>query len=87
MPEVVKAVKWNTPFYGLPGQGWFLAYHCFTRHVQVTFFRGTSLVPLPPGPSKTPETRYLKIHEGEALDEARFTNWVLQASALPGERL
>lgn len=87
VPGVAKAVKWNTPFYGVEGQGWFLAVHCFTRYVTVTFFRGTSLDPVPPGPSKTPETRYLKIHETDVFDEAQFADWVRQASRLPGERL
>jgi hypothetical protein len=87
VPEVHKAVKWNTPFYGIEGEGWFLGFHCFTRYVKVTFFRGTSLRPVPPGESKTPETRYLDIHEDDELDEAQFTAWVKQASELPGERL
>jgi hypothetical protein len=87
VPAVEKAVKWNTPMYGVADQGWFLAFHCFTKYVKVTFFRGTSLRPVPPGESKTPETRYLDIHEDDVLDEARFTEWVKQASRLPGERL
>lgn len=86
VPGVAKAVKWNSPFYGIEGEGWFLSYHCFTRYVKVTFFRGTSLDPVPPGQSKHPEVRYLDIHEG-GLDEARFAAWVAQASRLPGERL
>jgi hypothetical protein len=86
VPGVQKAVKWNTPFYGLEGEGWFLSYHCFTRYVKVTFFRGTSLTPVPPGPSKHPEVRYLDIHE-DAFDEAQFRSWVEQASRLPGEKL
>jgi hypothetical protein len=84
---VRKAVKWNSPFYGIEGDGWFLSYHCFTRYVKVTFFRGTSLDPAPPGSSKHPEVRYLDIREEEAFDEAQFRNWVGQASRLPGERL
>jgi hypothetical protein len=87
VPGVHKQVKWNTPFYGMQGQGWFLAVHCYTRYVQVAFFRGTSLQPVPPGTSKTPETRYLKIHEDDQLDEAQFTAWVQQASHLPGDHL
>jgi hypothetical protein len=83
VPNVRKAVKWNSPFYGIEGRGWFLAFHTFTRYVKVTFFRGTSLLPIPPGPSKTPDTRYLDIHEGE-LDEAQLAKWVKQAAALPG---
>jgi hypothetical protein len=86
VPGVYKAVKWNSPFYGIEGEGWFLSLHCFTKYVKVTFFRGTSLRPVPPGESKHKEVRYLDIHEGE-LDEAQFTAWVKQASQLPGERL
>jgi hypothetical protein len=86
VPGVRKAVKWNSPFYGVEGQGWFLSYHCFTKYVKVTFFRGASLDPVPPGASRRPEVRYLDIHEGQ-LDEARFVDWVKQASRLPGERL
>jgi hypothetical protein len=83
VPQVRKAVKWNSPFYGLQGQGWFLSFHVFTRYVKVTFFRGTSLRPIPPGESKHQEVRYLDIHEGE-LDEAQLAAWVKQAAALPG---
>jgi hypothetical protein len=86
VPRVYKAVKWNSPFYGLEGQGWFLSYHCFAKYLKVTFFRGTSLRPIPAGESKHSEVRYLDIHEGQ-LDEARFTDWVKQASQLPGERM
>jgi hypothetical protein len=86
VPDVHRAVKWNSPFYGTPGAGWFLSFHCFAKYVKVTFFRGTSLRPMPPGESKTPETRYLDIHEDE-LDEAQLAKWVKQASRLPGERL
>lgn len=86
VPGVHKAVKWNSPFYGIQGQGWFLSYHCFTNYVKVTFFRGTSLNPVPPGASKHKEVRYLDIREGQ-LDEAQFVDWVKQASRLPGERL
>lgn len=86
VPRVSKAVKWNSPFYGLEGEGWFLAYHCFEKYIKVTFFRGTSLDPVPPGTSKHKEVRYLDIREDD-LDEAQFTDWVKQASRLPGERL
>jgi hypothetical protein len=87
VPGVRKAVKWNSPFYGAPdAEGWFLNYHCFTRYVKVTFFRGTSLRPVPAGKSKHSEVRYLDIHEGQ-LDEARFAGWVRQASRLPGEKM
>ena len=87
VPKVRKAVKWNSPFYGLEGQGWFLSYHCFAKYVKVAFFRGTSLDPVPPGTSKQKEVRYLDIREDDALDEAQFAAWVKQASALPGERM
>ncbi|MEZ2132057.1 MULTISPECIES: DUF1801 domain-containing protein [unclassified Sinorhizobium] len=87
VPDVQKAVKWNSPLYGMEGQGWFLGIHCFTKYIKVAFFRGTSLSPVPPGVSKTEETRYLNIHEDDQLDEAQFTAWVRQASQLPGERM
>ena len=83
VPDVRKAVKWNSPFYGLEGRGWFLSVHTFTHYVKVAFFRGTSLRPMPPGASKVRDTRYLDIHEGE-LDEAQMASWVKQAAALPG---
>ena len=87
VPGVRKGVKWNSPFYGAPdSEGWFLSFHVFTRYVKVTFFRGTSLDPVPPGSSKHPEVRYLDIYEGE-FDEARFADWVTQASRLPGEKM
>jgi hypothetical protein len=86
VPGVTKAVKWNTPFYGFDGKGWFLAFHCYTNYIKVTFFRGTSLEPVPPGPSKHQEVRYLDVHEGE-LDETQFVAWVKQASVLPGEKM
>ncbi|MER9725213.1 MULTISPECIES: DUF1801 domain-containing protein [unclassified Mesorhizobium] len=87
VPGVYKAVKWNSPFYGIEGDGWFLSLHCFTRYVKVAFFRGTSLDPVPPGRSRQKEVRYLDIHEGEEIDEARFASWVKQASRLPGEKM
>jgi hypothetical protein len=87
VPGVHKAVKWNSPFYGIEGQGWFLGVHCFTKYVKVAFFRGTSLRPVPPGESKQKEVRYLDIHEDDQLDEAQFAGWVKQASQLPGERM
>jgi hypothetical protein len=83
VPNVRKAVKWNSPFYGIEGQGWFLSFHVFTRYVKVTFFRGTSLRPVPPGASKHKDVRYFDIREGE-LDEAQMATWVKQAAALPG---
>jgi hypothetical protein len=86
VPGVRKAVKWNSPFYGVDDRGWFLSYHCFTKYIKVTFFRGRSLDPPPPGRSKHPEVRYLDVHEDE-LDEAQFTTWVKQASRLRGEKM
>src|SRR5688572_28397178 len=84
VPGVRKAVKWNSPFYGMEGQGWFLSFHVFTRYVKVTFFRGTSLRPLPPGASKHEDVRHVDIHEGDEFDDAQMTSWVKQAAALPG---
>jgi hypothetical protein len=84
VPDVSKAVKWNSPFYGIEGQGWFLNFHCFTKYVKVAFFRGTSLRPLPPGESKHNEVRYLDIHEDDQLDEVLVASWIRQASELPG---
>lgn len=86
VPGVQKAVKWNSPFYGVEADSWFLNFHCYTNYVKVTFFRGISMEPNPPGASKHPEVRYLDIREG-ALDEAQFCEWVRQASQLPGERM
>jgi hypothetical protein len=86
VPGVKKAVKWNSPFYGMEDDIWFLSLHCFTKYVKVTFFRGTSLEPVPAGKSKHPEVRYYDIHEGK-FDEAQFADWVKQASKLPGEKL
>jgi len=83
-PAVRKAVKWNSPFYGVEGQGWFLNFHCFTKYIKVAFFRGASLHPVPPGESKHKEVRYLDIHEDDGLDEAQMANWVKQAAASPG---
>ena len=83
VPGVRKAVKWNSPFYGVEGQGWFLNFHTFTKYVKVAFFRGASLRPVPPGASKHKDVRYLDIREGE-LDEAQLATWVKQAAALPG---
>jgi hypothetical protein len=85
VPDVRKAVKWNSPTYGIQGQGFFLGLHVFTKYVKVAFFRGASLRPPPPGPSKSKDTRYLDIHEGDELDEVQFASWVKQAARLPGE--
>ncbi|AXS40408.1 DUF1801 domain-containing protein [Breoghania sp. L-A4] len=87
VPGVAKAVKWNSPFYGLDDQGWFLSYHCYTKYVKVAFFRGSFLRPMPPGESKQENVRYLDIHEGDPIDEAQFLDWVRQASLLPGEKM
>ena len=83
IPAVRKAVKWNSPLYGVEGYGWFLGIHCFTKYIKVAFFRGTSLRPIPPGHSNS-ETRYVDIREGEELDEAQMADWVKQAAELPG---
>ena len=87
VPCVHKAVKYNSPLYGLEGQGWFLGLHVFTNYVKVAFFHGASLRPVPPGMSKQEHVRYLDIHEADKLDEKQFTAWVKQASKLPGEKL
>ena len=87
VPGVRKAVKWNSPLYGMKDDYWFLGIHVFTKYVKVAFFRGGSLDPTPPGPSKQKEVRYLDIHEDDELDEAQFIAWVKQAAALPGEKM
>jgi hypothetical protein len=87
VPGVHKAVKWNQPFYGHEGDGWFLAFRCYTNYVQLQFFRGTSLAPVPPKASKHAEVRYLDIHEDDDLDEKQLVTWIEQASKLPGERM
>jgi hypothetical protein len=86
VPDVRKAVKWNSPFYGMEGQGWFLSFHCFTKYIKVAFFRGASLHPLPPGESKDKDTRYLDIHENDEFDEELIASWIRQASELAGWR-
>jgi hypothetical protein len=87
VPGVGKAVKWNSPFYGVGDRSWFLSFHCFDRYIKLAFFRGAALDPLPPVGSKQKDVRYLHIHEDEPLDEAQFADWVAQASRLPGERM
>ncbi len=82
VPNVRKAVKWNSPFYGIEGQGWFVSFHVFTKYIKVTFFRGTSLVPAPPG-GTSKEARWIDIHEND-LDEAQIATWVQQAATMPG---
>jgi hypothetical protein len=86
-PGVQKAVKWNSPLYGMEGEGWFLGFHCFTKYIKVTFFRGAMLDPLPPGTSRMKDVRHFDISEEAAFDEDRFVSWVKQASKLPGERM
>lgn len=87
VPGVAKAVKWNSPFYGIEEGSWFLSFHCYAKYVKVAFFRGASLTPLPPGTSKQKDVRYLDIREDDELDEAQFARWVKQASKLPGEKM
>jgi hypothetical protein len=89
IPTVRKAVKWNSPFYGMPIDGpgeksWFLSFHCFAKYVKVAFFKGAALSPVPPGTSTQADVRYLDIHEGDAIDEKQFADWVKQAGKLPG---
>ena len=83
VPGVRKAVRWNSPWYGVEGEGWFVSYHVFTRYVKVTFLNGASLEPVPPGSGKDPDARWVDIYEGE-LDEEQLAEWVRQAAALPG---
>ena len=85
--DVQKAVKWNSPFYGMEDQHWFLSFHVFDKYIKVAFFRGAALDPVPPVASRQKDVRYFHIHEGDALDESRFTAWVKQASKLPGEKM
>jgi hypothetical protein len=84
VPNARKAVKWNSPFYGVEGQGWFLSFHCFTKYVKVTFFRGTALRPVPPGASKHADVRYLDIRDDGEVDEKLLASWIRQAAAVPG---
>src|SRR5881394_1825932 len=84
VPNVRKAVKWNSPFYGIEGRGWFLSFHVFARYIKVAFFKGSSLHPLPPGESRQKQVRYLDIHEDDQLDEKQLASWVKQAAAIPG---
>jgi hypothetical protein len=84
VPSVRKAVRWNSPFYGIEGQGWFLSFHVFTRYVKVTFFRGVSLKPVPPGAGKDKDARWIDLYEADQLDEPQMASWIKQAAALPG---
>lgn len=87
VPKVQKAVKWNSPLYGVEQGVWFMSYHCFSKYVKVTFMRGAQLHPLPPGGSKQKDVRYLDVYEDKPLNEAQFMAWVKQASKLPGEKM
>jgi hypothetical protein len=87
VPDVHKAVKWNSPLYGIDGQGWFLSLHCFAKYVKVAFFRGALLSPPPPEASRHKDVRYFHIHDGDEIDEGQLADWVKQASLLPGERM
>ena len=87
VPEVRKAVKWNSPMYGMQENLWFLSLHCFDKYIKVAFFKGASLEPAPPVASKQKGVRYFHIHEDQPIDEAQFTDWVRQASQLPGEKM
>jgi hypothetical protein len=87
IPSVKKAVRWNTPFYGIEGNGWFLGFHCITKYVKIAFFRGSSMTPVPPVESKQKDVRYFHIHENETIDEALLANWIRQAAELPGEKM
>lgn len=87
VPEVRKAVRWNTPFYGIEDQGWFLGFHCFDRYIKVSFLNGSSLDPPPPIESKHEAVRYLHIHEDDDLDTEQLSDWIRQASTVPGESL
>jgi hypothetical protein len=84
VPKAIKAVKWNSPFYGIEGQGWFLSFHCYAKYIKLAFFRGSLLHPVPPGESKQKETRYLDIYEHDATDEKLLASWIRQASEIPG---
>ena len=85
VPDIRKAVRWNTPFYGVEGQGWFLSFHCFDRYVKVAWHNGAALDPVPPVNSKHPQVRYFHIHEDDDIEESQLTSWIEQAGELPGE--
>lgn len=87
VPKVKKAIRWNSPFYGIENNGWFLSFHCFNKYVKVVFLRGTSLSPLPPIESKDPNTRYYHVFEKGEFDEKLLKSWIRQAAKLPGEPL
>ncbi len=87
VPDVHKAVKWNSPLYGMKGEGWFLGIHCFNKYIKLAFFRGADLQPRPPEESKSAQTRYFHIHENDPIDETQIADWIRQASLLPGEKM
>lgn len=87
IPAVGKAVKWNSPFYGVENGIWFLSFHCFDKYVKVAFFKGASLLPVPPVSSKQKDVRYFHVHEADKIDEAQFVDWIKQSSRLPGEKM
>jgi hypothetical protein len=84
VPKAIKALKWNSPFYGIEGEGWFLSFHCYAKYIKLAFFRGSSLHPVPPGESKQKETRYLDIYEHDTTDDKLLASWIRQASEIPG---
>ncbi len=85
IPDVRKAIRWNSPFYGVEGQGWFVSFHCITKYIKVAFFQGASLKPKPPVESKQKNVRYLHIFEHDTIDEQQVSDWLRQAAELPGE--
>jgi hypothetical protein len=85
VPGVKKAVRWNTPFYGVEGQGWFLGFHCITKYVKVAFFKGSAFTPMPPESSKQKDVRYFHIYEGDSPDDELVANWIRQAAAIDGD--
>ncbi|MEQ8280536.1 MAG: DUF1801 domain-containing protein [Deltaproteobacteria bacterium] len=87
VPKAKKAVRWNSPFYGIEGNGWFVSYHCMTKYIKVTFFQGASMKPPPPETSKQENVRYFHIHEDDEMDDKLITKWMKQAAKLPGEAL
>ena len=87
VPDATMAVRWNTPFYGIEGDGWFIAFHCLTKYIKVTFFKGTSLQPIPPESSKQENVRYFHIEENDQVDEKLLTSWIVQAAKIPGEKV
>lgn len=87
VPDVQKAVKWNSPLYGMGEEHWFLSYHCATKYLKVAFHKGVQMSPVPPVASKQPDIRYFHIHEDDEIDEAQFSDWIRQAASLPGAKM